>query len=50
MNETNRSLNSIRDEVTELKTIVEDVQRATLILLRVTFVLLIVIIIGLIWG
>ena len=50
MNETNRSLNRIRDEVTELKTIVEDVQRATLILLRVTFVLLIVIIIGLIWG
>ena len=50
MNETNRSLNSIRDEVTQLNTTMEEVQRATFYLLRVTFVLLIVIIIGLIWG
>ena len=50
MNQADRSLQRIQDEVLEMKSTVEDVRKSTYVLVRVLFILLITTIAGLIWG
>ena len=50
INQTDRSLQHIQEEVEGIKGTLEDVRKATYVLVRVTFILLVSIIVGLIWG
>ena len=50
MNQADQSLQRIQDEVLEIKGTLEDVRKGTYVLVRVTFILLISILAGLIWG
>ena len=50
MNQADRSLQRIQDEVLEMKSTVEDARKSTYVLVRVLFILLITTIAGLIWG
>jgi len=50
MNQADRSLQRIQDEVLEMKSTVEDVRKGLYVLVRVLFILLITTIAGLIWG
>ena len=50
MNQTDRSIRHIQDEISEIKSTVVDVKKATYALVRVTFILLVTILVGLVWG
>ena len=50
MNETNRSLQNLYNEIENMRDTQEDVKKSSYVLVRVTFILLITIIAGLIWG
>ena len=50
MHQTDRSLQHLQDEISEIKSTVTDVKKATYALVRVTFILLVTIIVGLVWG
>lgn len=50
MHQTDRSLQRMQDEISEIKSTVVDVKKAIYVLVRVTFILLVTIIVGLVWG
>jgi hypothetical protein len=50
MNQTDRSLQLLQEETERMRATVEDVRKGIYVLVRVTFILLVTIIAGLIWG
>jgi|3_EtaG_2_1085321.scaffolds.fasta_scaffold18899_6 hypothetical protein len=50
MNQTDRSLQLLQEEIEGMRATVEDVRKSTYVLVRITFILLVSIIVGLIWG
>jgi hypothetical protein len=50
INQTDRSLNALQEEISELKISMQDVRKSTYVLVRVTFILLISVIASMIWA
>lgn len=49
INQTDRSLSALHEELHELKTTMQDVKKSTYALVRVTFILLISVIASMVW-
>jgi hypothetical protein len=49
ISQTDRSLNALQEEISELKGSMQDVRKSTYALVRVTFILLISVIASMIW-
>jgi hypothetical protein len=49
ISQTDRSLNALQEEISELKISMQDVRKSTYALVRVTFILLISVIASMIW-
>ena len=50
MNETNRSLQNLYNEIENMRATLEEVKKSSYVIVRVTFILVVTIIAGLIWG
>jgi prefoldin subunit 5 len=49
ISQTDRSLNALHEEIHELKSTINDIKKSSYALVRVTFILLISVIIGMVW-